>query len=229
MSAANEIDDSANHPIYEDVYARVIKEQFDKSALDDEFVKELVKRFRQAPVTLCARAIGTWINQKLRQLHWTQQELADKLNVDRSAVAYWIQGGNIHLANLAQVVIEFKSQWSELPVPARQELALAAYLAALSYIQGKLHPGQSSKNLDRERFWCLFHLFGEQHWERAIRRKDPVLLRDEAVRIFKAVQAALGEKPRSIVNVDGLKQLVSEWGLAWMVCLSQVPRKWAVQ
>ncbi|HEV3145331.1 MAG TPA: helix-turn-helix transcriptional regulator [Gemmataceae bacterium] len=229
MSAAKETDESGNHPTYDEVYTRVIKEQFDKSALDDDFVKEVVKRFRQAPVTLCSRAIGMWINQKLRQLRWTQQELADKLSVDRSAVAYWIQGGNIHLANLAQVLIEFKCQWSELPVPARQELATAAYLAALSYIQGKLRPGQSSKALDRERFWCLFHLFGEQHWERAIRRKDPVLLRDEADRILKGVAAAIGEKPRSIVNVEGLKQLVSEWGLAWMVCLSQVPRKWAIQ
>ncbi len=229
MRPLNESDESRGHPTYKQVYTSLIQEQFKKSTLDDNFVKGVVKRFRQGPVTLCSRSIGIWINQRLHQMQWTQQELADKLGIDRSTVAYWIQGGNIQLANLAQVLIEFKSQWSELPIPARQELALAAYLAALSYVQEKLNPGQPARILDRERFWCLFHLFSEPDWERAIRTRDGDLLRKEAARILHAVHAALGQKPRSVVNVDGLKQLVSEWGLAWMVCICQVPRKWAIQ
>jgi hypothetical protein len=116
-----------------------------------------------------------------------------------------------------------------LPIPARQELALAAYLAALSYIQEKLHPGKTAKTLDRERFWCLYHLFSERHWQEALRKNDPEMLKDEAVRIFMAVHTSMGQKPRSVVNVSGLKELVAEWGLAWLVCVSQAPRKWAVQ
>jgi transcriptional regulator with XRE-family HTH domain len=222
-------DESRGLPTYKRVYTSLIREHFDKATLDDNFVKGVVKRFRQGPVTLCSKAIGTWINQKLHQMRWTQQELADKLGVDRSAVAYWVQGGNIQLANLAQVLIEFQSQWTELPIPARQELALAAYLTALSYIQEKLSPGQPAKTLDRERFWCLFHLFSEPYWERAIRTRDADLLQKEAIRILHTVHTALGQKPRSVVNVDGLKQLVNEWGLAWMVCICQVPRRWGVQ
>jgi transcriptional regulator with XRE-family HTH domain len=229
MRPPDESDESQGHPTYKQVYTRLIQEQFDKSSLDHSFINGMVKRFRQGPVVLCSRAIGTWINQKLRQRHWTQQELADKLGIDRSAVAYWIQGGNIHLANLAQVLIEFQSQWSELPIPARQELALAAYLAALSYVQEKLNPGRAARTLDRERFWCLFHLFSEPYWERAIRTRDADLLREEAARVLHAVGAALGQRPRSVVNVDGLKQLVHEWGLAWIVCICQVPRRWAIQ
>jgi len=222
-------DESSGHPTYKEVYSRLIKEQFDRASLDDHFVQGVVKRFRQGPVSLCSRSIGSWINQRLRQLRWTQQELADKLDIDRSAVAYWIQGGNIQLANLAQVLIEFQSQWSELPIPARQELALAAYLAALSYVQEKLRPSRTQAMLDRERFWCLFHLFSQPYWERAMRTRDKALLKKEAARILEAVSVPLGKHPRSIVNVEGLQQLVNEWGLAWMVCLCQVPRKWSIQ
>jgi transcriptional regulator with XRE-family HTH domain len=229
MSTSKPVEEPTGHPDYDQVYARIIKEQFDKSSLDGRFADEVVKRFRQGPMKLCSRSIGTWINQKLRQANWTQQDLADKLGIDRSAIAYWIRGGNIHLANLAQLLIELNSQWTELPIPARQELALAAYLAALTYIQEKLHSGKNVKTLDRERFWCLYHLFSERHWQEALRKNDPEMLKDEAVRIFMAVHTSMGQKPRSIVNVSGLKELVSEWGLAWLVCVSQVPRKWAVQ
>jgi transcriptional regulator with XRE-family HTH domain len=229
MRPLAESDESQGHPTYKQVYTRLIQEQFDKSSLGDDFVKGVVKRFRQGPVALCSRSIGTWINQRLRQLRWTQQVLADKLGIDRSAVAYWIQGGNIQLANLAQVLIEFQSQWSELPIPARQELALAAYLAALSYVQEKLRPARPQAMLDRERFWCLFHLFSQPHWERAMRTRDAALLKKEAARILEAVHASLGKNPGGIVNVDGLQQLVSDWGLAWMVCICQVPRRWAIQ
>jgi transcriptional regulator with XRE-family HTH domain len=221
--------ESAGHPTCDQVYEKLIRAQFQAAALDDQFVKGLVKRFRQGPMTLCSRSIGRWINQKLRQARWTQQELADRLGIDRSAVAYWIRGGNINLVNLAQVLIELRSQWTELPIPARQELAVAAYQAALSYVQEKLHPGRPGKGLEHERFWCLYHLFSEPHWERAMRRQDPELLRQEAERIGQAVQAALGSRPAGTVSVESLKQLVGEWGLAWMVCIGQVPRKWAIQ
>src|SRR5262249_4877674 len=162
-------------------------------------------------------------NRQLRRLGWTQQQLAARLGVDRSAVAYWVRGGNIQLVNLAQVLLEFHSHWSDLPIPPRQELALAAYLAALTYVQERVNPGRGGKRLDRERFWALFPLFAEPHWERAVRRRDPDLLREEADRIAAAVQATLGEPPRVVVGVAALQQLVSDWGLAWLVCLGQVP------
>src|SRR5262245_47570481 len=215
-------------PSYDEVYERVIREQFDKATLSPAFVKGLVKRFREGPLTLCSRSIGKWVNRRLRAAGWTQQTLADRLGVDRSAVAYWISGGNITFGNLVQVLIEFGAQWTELPLPARQEMAVEAYLAALGYLQEGLHPGRPA-DLDRERFWCLYHLFSEPHWERALRRQDPDALAREAQRVLEAVEASLGHRPVSVSDAQGLKALVREWGLAWLVCVWQVPRSWGVQ
>ncbi len=214
-------------PTYDLVYQRIVKEQFDALALDAAFGKGLARRFRQGPMALCSKAIGTWVNRQLRRAGWTQQQLADRLGVDRSAVAYWIRGGNINLVNLAQVLLEFHSHWSELPIPPRQELALAAYLAALAYVQERVNP-DGGKRLDRERFWALFHLFSEPSWERAVRRRDPDLLRAEAERIAAAVQTSLG-RPPSVVGVEALQELVREWGVAWLICVGQVPCRWEIR
>jgi transcriptional regulator with XRE-family HTH domain len=216
------------YPSYDLVYQKIIQEQFDALALNDAFAKGLERRFRQGPMTACSRAIGTWVNLQLRKVSWTQQELADRLGVDRSAVAYWIRGGNINLVNLAQVLLEFHCHWSELPIPPRQELALAAYLAALAYVQERVHP-EGGKRLDRERFWALFHLFSEPSWERAVRRRDPDLLQAESDRIATCVQASLGKPPTVVVGVETLKQLVSDWGVAWLVCIGQVPCNWGLR
>src|SRR5262245_57297511 len=220
------------HPTCEQVYEKFIRDHLTRPPLDgvggEEFVREVAKRFKKAPTALCSRAIGGWINRKLRDAHWSQQDLADRLGVDRSAVAYWVRGGNITLDNLAQVLIEFRGQWSELPIPVRQEMAVAAYLAALTFIQEKLG-GQSVRQLDRERFWCLYHLFAEPHWARAQRLRDPVLLVEEAGRIAGAVEESLGQKPVNAASVPFLQRLVADWGAAWMVCVWKVPRRWATR
>ncbi len=229
MGAARDAGESAGHPDYDRIYEDIIGEHLRPLAGNAALVRGLTKRFRQGPMLLCSREIGKWINRRLRQAGWTQQQLAERLDVDRSAVAYWIKGGNIHLLNLAQVLIEFGCQWSELPVPERQELALAAYLAALPYVREQLNPAQPKGTLDRERFWCLFHLFSEPHWEDAMRRRDVRLLAREAERIRGEVAAALGREPSAVIDVEYLKQLVKEWGVAWMVCIGQVPRKWTVR
>jgi transcriptional regulator with XRE-family HTH domain len=226
------------HPACDEVYERIIREQFDRSLLDEDFVREVVKRFKKAPTALFCGHIGAWIDKNLDRRGWRQQDLADRLGVDRAAVSCWIAGRNITTDNFAALVVVFQAPWSELPFPARQQMAVAAYRAALSYIREKLEPGPAGRAIDTEAFWCLFHLFSEPHWERAIRRQDPDLLRREADRIRSAVEASLGHGPKGVVDVEGLKRLVREWGLAWMICVKmptlspnpgQVPKGWAVR
>jgi len=225
--------DPPGHPACEEVYDKIIREHLGAPPLDGvsegEFAREVARRFRRAPMALCSRAIGGWINRKLRAANWSQQDLADRLGVDRSAVAYWVRGGNITLDNLAQVLIEFKSQWSELPIPARQEMAVAAYLAALTFIQERLAGTPNGKPLDRQRFWCLYHLFSEDHWERALRYRDEYEKCKEAERIARAVEEALGHSPQPPVSVTFLEELVKTWGRAWLVCIGQLPTKWATR
>jgi hypothetical protein len=232
MSIVEKLADVRGCPSYEHYYERIIREHIGHSPLegvtDEQFVRQVVKRFRKAPMVLCSHSIGKWINRKLRETNWTQQILADRRGVDRSAVAYWIRGGNIVLDNLAQVLIEFKSQWSELPIPARQEMAVAAYLAALKFIGETLGGEQPVKPLDCERFWCLYHLFSEPHWARALRLQDANLLSEEAQRIAHSVESSLAHKPQATVSVPSLQKLVAEWGRAWLVCIGQVPR-WATR
>jgi transcriptional regulator with XRE-family HTH domain len=221
-------DSAGQAPAYDRIYEQFIREHFRQAHLGKQFVHNLARRFRQGPMTLCSRAIGLWLNRELRQRQWTQQDLADRLGVDRSAVAYWIKGGNIHLLNLVQVLIELGCQWSDLPVPARQELAVAAYLAALPYVREQFDPKGGKHTLDRECFWCLFHLFAEPHWERAMRLRDADLMAWEAERVGRAAAASLGREVAG-VDVGFLKRLVAEWGAAWVLCIGQVPRKWTVQ
>jgi len=221
--------DPRNHPKYDEIYSRIIREHFPKASADSAFVRGVVKRFRQAPMTICSRAIGAWINRQLRRQNRTQQDLAERLGVDRSAVAYWIQGGNITFPNFIQLLLEFETPWAEAPVPARRELALGAYVAALSYIRDKIDPDWDGRALDRERFWSLFHLFSEPHWERALRMQDPDMLRKEARRVAEAVAASLAPAPCNVTTVDALRQLVRDWGPAWLFCLWQIPHGWALR
>jgi transcriptional regulator with XRE-family HTH domain len=228
MSLAEKSADARDCPSVEQVYERIIREHLGRSPLegvtDEQFVKQIVKRFRKAPMVLCSRCIGTWINTKLEEMHWTQQEFADLIEVDRSTVAYWTQGGNITLDNLALVLIGFKSEWSDLEIPARQEMAVAAYGAALTFIREALGGEQPVKPLDGERFWCLYHLFSQPHWARALRLQDTYLLGQEARRIAHAVESSLKKKPHAALSVKYLQTLVADWGRAWLVCVAKVPR-----
>jgi transcriptional regulator with XRE-family HTH domain len=232
MKAAT-LTDAEGCPTYKHVYEKIIREHFAASPLDDvedeSFAREVAKRFRKAPLTLCSRSIGKWINRKLREAKWTQQGLADRIGVDRSAVAYWIRGGNITLDNLAQVLIEFKSQWSELPIPARQEMAIAAYLAALTFVRERLAGAPPGKPLDRVSFWCLYHLLSERFWAEALRLSVPDLLSTEAQRVAQAVEASLGQRPPTAVSVASLQRLTAEWAGAWLVCIGSIPCAWATQ
>jgi transcriptional regulator with XRE-family HTH domain len=232
MSTVEERSDAESCPSCQDVYDKVIRDYFGRSPLegvtDEQFVRQVARRFRKAPMLLCSRSIGAWIDRKLDEALWTQQDLAGRLGVDRSAVAYWVRGGNITLDNLAQVLIEFRSQWAELPIPARQEMAVAAYLAALTFIREKLDGGQDLKPLDPERFWCLYHLFSEPQWARALRYQDEYEKGVEAGRIAQAVGASVGRPPRTPVSVRFLEELVKEWGRAWLVCIGKLPR-WATR
>jgi transcriptional regulator with XRE-family HTH domain len=232
MSMAEKLTDARDCPSVDDVYESYIREQLGHSPLegvtDQQFVGQVVKCFREAPIVVCSRAIGEWINNKLGETNWTQQDLAKRVGVDRSAVAYWTQDGKITLGNLAQVLIAFKSQWSDLPIPARQEMAVEAYLAALTYFRKALGGEQPVKPLDRERFWCLYHILSEPRWWRALLSQDACKLREEAERIANAVEKSLAHKPQAAVNVAFLLRLVEEWGRAWFVCIKKVPR-WATR
>lgn len=220
---------TAGRPAADEVYERFVREHLRGADLGPAFIKGVVKRFRAGPTQLCSKAIGKWINRRLRQARWTQQDLAGRIGVDRSAVAYWIRGGSITLDNLSAILIEFEAQWAELPIPARQELAVAAYLAALPYAREQLAPKTPARALDREAFWALYHLFAEPYWERAVREQDPELLHREAARVRAAVTTSLGSNPTSPLDAGGLRQLVREWGAAWLVCVGQLPTRWAVQ
>jgi transcriptional regulator with XRE-family HTH domain len=227
---------------YDRLYKQFLEEFFERRSLNNQGnqgIEESVKRrFWEEPPRLCSQAIGKWLENRLREKGWQQQDLASRLGLDPSAVTHWIAGGNIALPYLAKVLLEFKSPWSALPIPARQELALQAYLVALSLARERLEPAGGPYALDRERFWCLFHLLSEPYWERAVRRNDDDLLRKEANRILEAARSSLGTgtgdvanlaKLQQIASVDGLRRVVREWGNAWLVCVDSILNRWAVR
>jgi transcriptional regulator with XRE-family HTH domain len=222
---------AAGRPTCDRVYDRIIDEFLKARVLerDEAFASGVSRRFREAPARLCCRSIGEWIDRKLVAAGWTQQDLADRVGVDRSAVARWTAGGAIALGHLVLVLIEFGSDLADLPVPARRELALEGYLAALSHIRSALEPQAAAGPLDREGFWCLYHLLSEPHWEKAIRARDRERLKAEAKRIFQEAGKSLGREVRRVVGVEGLRRLVEDWAAAWVVCLHLLPGGWAIR
>jgi transcriptional regulator with XRE-family HTH domain len=218
-------------PTCDVAYERVAHEFLRKLALDHDegFAAAVARRFKEAPAKVCCRAIGAWIDQRLLGFGWTQHDLADRIGVDRSAVAKWTTGGAISLGHLVLLLLEFRSDFADLPLPARQELALEGYLAALSHIRARIDPPGSHEPLDRERFWCLFHLFSQPYWERAIRQKDRELVKKEADRVLRRVGESLGSQPRQVVGVEGLRRLVEEWTAAWVICLELLPGGWSIR
>ena len=129
-------------PTCDAAYEKVAREFLRQFALDrDEgFAAAVANRFKEAPAKVCCQAIGGWIDERLLAFGWTQHDLADRIGVDRSAVAKWTAGGAISLGHLVLVLLEFGGDFGELPLPARRELALEGYLAALSHVRAKIDP-----------------------------------------------------------------------------------------
>ena len=145
-------------PTCDAAYEKVAREFLRQFALDrdEDFAAAVANRFKEAPAKVCCQAIGGWIDERLLAFGWTQHDLADRIGVDRSAVAKWTAGGAISLGHLVLVLLEFGGDFGELPLPARRELALEGYLAALSHVRAKIDPARGREPLDRERFWCLY-------------------------------------------------------------------------
>ena len=111
-------------PTRDEAYDRVAREFLRKFSIDQDegFAAAVARRFREAPAKVCCRAIGKWIDKQLLRSGWTQNNLADRIGVDRSAVAKWTAGGAISLGHLVLVLLEFQSDFADLPLPAREEL-----------------------------------------------------------------------------------------------------------
>src|SRR5262249_30335293 len=80
---------SEGRPTCDAAYERVAREFLRRHALerDGDLAAAVARRFKEAPAKVCCRAIGGWIDQRLLGLGWTQHDLADRIGVDRSAVA----------------------------------------------------------------------------------------------------------------------------------------------
>ena len=92
----------------------------------------------------------------------------------------------------------------------RPEGAEKGYIAALSHVRARIDPTGGLEPLDRERFWCLFHLLSEPFWEQAIRKKDRELVKKEVDRVLWRTGESLGFQPRRVVRIEDMRSLFDE-------------------
>ena len=222
---------AAGRPTRDDAYHRVAKEFLRKYSLDGDevFTAAIARRFKEAPARVCCGSIGHWIDKNLLGFGWTQNDLADRIGVDRSAVAKWTAGGAISLGHLVVVLLEFRSDFADLPLPAREELALEGYIAALSHVRSRIDPTSAFEPLDRERFWCLFHLFSEPFWN-GQSAKGPGARQERggpgpSAGGGVAPLRAPGESSRPRM----WRPLVQEWAAPWILCLELLPGGWSIR
>lgn len=215
----------------DEVYDRFVGDFLARCPVDTrgEFAAAVAKRFRDGSAKACSAAIGAWVERRLTEEGWTQQDLADRVGVDRSAVARWTAGGTLSLGHLVLVLIAFGAEVADLPWPARRELAVEAFGAALDFVRDRIEPGRPGRGIDRDEFWCLYHLFAEPHWERAVRANDREALRVEAARVVHKAGLSLGHAPNRVAGVDGLQRLVEDWAAAWVVALRLLPDDWSIR
>src|SRR6476659_1102626 len=82
---------TGSRPVCDAAYAKLARELLRKLQLDHDeaFADAVARRFKEGPAKVCCRSIGKWIDRQLLEAGWTQQVLAERLGVDRSAVAKW--------------------------------------------------------------------------------------------------------------------------------------------
>jgi transcriptional regulator with XRE-family HTH domain len=226
---------AAERPDFSDIYERIVDDAVRAYELGPGFPESLERGLLEAPAIACSSAIGRWLKCRLRDAHWSQEELARRIGVDRSAVTRWVQGGSITVKHLTLILLELGERLSDLPVPEARELAVEAYAAAITHTRDELNRRREQRGeaarphraLDGERFWCLYHLLSEPNWQRALLRNDRALLEQEAARVLRRVSESLGREPKVISNVRDLADLVGEWMEPWVVCLAHLaPRSW---
>ena len=131
---------AAGQPTRDEAYDRVAQEFLRKFSLDrDEgFAAAVARRFREVPAKVCCQAIGKWMDKNFFGFGWTQDDLADRIGVDRSAVAKWTAGGAISLGHLVLVLLEFQSDFADLPLPAARGASLGGLPRRPVIRQGKI-------------------------------------------------------------------------------------------
>ena len=71
---------------FSDIYQRIVDDAVRAYELGPRFSESLERRLLEAPAIACSSAIGRWLKCRLRDAHWSQEELARRIGVDRSAV-----------------------------------------------------------------------------------------------------------------------------------------------
>jgi len=221
---SNNLDRLPFDPAYLEVTRAYLAELGDSDVLE----KEVIKEFRQAAVQASRKKLGRWIDSELNSRGMTQQELADRLGIDRTTVTKWInESSTMQTVDRFLLMLVFDGAGPPDPDDL-VEVVIDGYTAAVSCVQRWLYPASRPGNFGFLEFYCLFHVYSRPDWAHA-RRRGPNQLRTVAEDILLAVSSSCGFRfawQETLKRFEDLKDLVDKWEKAWLIGRHLIADRW---
>jgi hypothetical protein len=192
----------------------------DWESLEHRLGKEVRRCFAAAAM----EAVVERVRQSLIEQPRTQVEIAEMVNVDRTSITHFLGGGGINLQHFLLLLTEYGMDLDVLCPDA--ERAVAGYLAAMPLIRRRAFGRRDGARLDRAQFFSLCYMWSSCEWRDASIGGRRPGLQLAASRIRRQLHEEAGIELSPDFSVQYLKQVMADWGAAWIVCLRLIPHRW---
>lgn len=201
-------------------------DSFDSLDVDWEEIEQRHGRaVRQQFLDGAAEAVLESLRGYLDVLPVTQQEIAEKINVDRSSISHFLRGGGIRLQHFLLLLTEYAIDVSDICPEA--ERAVAGYMAAMRSVRDAVYGQATDVPLSREGFLSLCFLWANPKWRLAALERDRAQMQEILRDVQRELRVKFGVEAGRLVGLESLQRLMVVWGPCWLICLRLIPQRWA--
>jgi transcriptional regulator with XRE-family HTH domain len=187
----------------------------------DTLRSRVVKWFRQGVSEACLGAI--W--KHLDTCCLTQQEIADRVGVDRSTVTKWMTEGAISFESFCFLITLLHEELGECKFPPIEERIASGWVRAISKVREViLEDRRPVQHIMWHEVQCLASIFSTPEWHEAQLKERSELLQQATERVLKHARSSIPQEEREAFSVrfrtvKDVEQLVGKWGAAFVVTL----------